>query len=224
MKKVAFILSLLSMTISLITLIVIFWRVTPNSIVDLGTFIGVIAAFIGISVTLLIGYQIYNAMEIQHKLREIDHLKNQVERANDNLVKLRNDTYDSIHGVAAKIFSISPTEKYNSFYHMNMSLKYALNLNERRAEYISRIGDIEKYALALNTGNGIFHGSSEEMIRIVDEYMDWVSPIINDIKQHPNYHLIADRYDRLIQAYEVRMNKIRQSIPASINSIYEDLQ
>lgn len=224
MKKNAFILSLFSIAISSITLVVVLWRVTPNSVVDLGTFIGVIAAFIGISVTLLIGYQIYNAMEIQHKLREIDHLKKQVEQANDNLEYLKNDTYNVIYEMAAKIYNMYPTEDHNSFYHMNICLKYALNLNERREYYISRINEIEKYVLALNTGNSIFNGSSEEMIKIVDKYMDWVRPVINEIKQHPNYHIIADRYDRLIQAYEARMNKIRQLIPASINDIYDDLQ
>ncbi len=223
MKKAAFILSLLSIIISVITLIVIFCKVTPNSIVDLGTFIGVIAAFIGISVTLLIGYQIYNAMEIQHKLSEIDNLKNRVEQADNSLNYLKNDTYNGVYEIAAKISYMNATERHNAFYYMNLSLKYALDLDGKREDYMGRIDDVEKYALALNTGNGVFHGTFEEMISKVDKYMDRVSPVINDIKRHPKYHLIADRYDRLIQAYNARMNKIRQSIPASLVSIYNDL-
>lgn len=224
MKKASFILSLLSLAISVITLIVIFWKVTPNSIVDLGTFIGVIAAFIGISVTFLIGYQIYNAMEIQHKLNEIDILKNQLKQANDSLDYLKSDTYDGIYTIAAKIYHMHPTEKCDAFYYMNTSLKYALDLDDQRKDYIGRIEEIEKYALELNTGNGVFQGSSEDIIQIVDGYMDWVAPVINDIKQHPKYHIIADKYDRLIRAYDARMNKIRQSIPVSITNIYEDLE
>ena len=137
MKKAAFILSLFSIAISSITLVVILLRVTPNSVIDLGTFIGVIAAFIGISVTLLIGYQIYNAMEIQHKLREIDHLKEHIELVHNNLEDLKNDTYNGIYETVAKMYSISPTEDHNSFYYMNMCLKYALNLNEHREDYIN---------------------------------------------------------------------------------------
>ena len=224
MKKAAFILSLFSIVISVITLIVIFWKVTPNSIVDLGTFIGVIAAFIGISVTFLIGYQIYNAMEIQHKLNEIDILKNQLKQANDSLDYLKSDTYNGIYEIAAMISYMNAPERSDAFYYMNMSLKYALDLDEERKDYISRIDDIEKYALGLDTGNGRFQGSNAKIIHAVDKYMNWVAPVINDIKQHPKYHIIADKYDRLIRAYDARMNKIRQSIPVSITNIYEDLQ
>ena len=96
MEKKAFILSWVSIIVSVITLIVVFYKVTPNSIVDLGTFIGVVAAFIGICVTLLVGYQIYNAMEIRQKLAEVDRIKAQIKEANDNLEYLKSDTYDSM--------------------------------------------------------------------------------------------------------------------------------
>ena len=215
---------MLSIVISIVTLIVIFWKVAPNSIVDLGSFIGVIAAFIGISVTLLIGYQIYNAMEIQHKLNKIDSLQNQLKQTHNSLEYLKSDTYDGIYEIAAKISYMHATEKCDAFYYMNISLKHALDLDEKRKDYIGRIDEIEKYALELNAGNGVFGGSNETKIRRVEEYMDLVAPIIKDIKQHPKYHIIEDRYDRLIQAYDARMNKIRQSKPVSITNIYEDLQ
>ncbi len=54
--------ALIALAISIITMVLFFVKVSANSVVDCMTFIGVIAAFIGISVTLLIGYQIYNAV------------------------------------------------------------------------------------------------------------------------------------------------------------------
>ncbi len=107
---------------------------------------------------------------------------------------------------------------------MNMSLKFALDINDRREDYIGRISKIEQYCLLLNSGNGVFHGSSEEIIRQVDSYEDFIKPVINDIKKHPKYHIIADVYDKLIQAYEARMDKIRLGQRVSITNIYDDLK
>ena len=68
-------LSLLSFVLSIITIALFFVKITPNSVVDGLTFVGVIAAFIGISVTLLIGYQIYNAVEIKNRLYKMQQLE-----------------------------------------------------------------------------------------------------------------------------------------------------
>lgn len=220
----SFWLSLIALAISCITIGLFFCIVGPYSVIDSGTFIGVMTAFIGMSVTLLIGYQIYNAMEIKNKLSEMDKLQTQLTQAKGEIVYLKNDVYDGIYAIAAHIANLYPFQKYSAFYYMNLSLKYALDLDEQRQNYISRIKDIELYAMDLNTGNGFFSGSSEQMKQKVDEYVEWLNPIIIDIKQHPKYHIIADKYDRLIQAYEARMDKIRHSKPASINSIYDDLK
>lgn len=224
MEKKAFILSWVSIIVSVITLVVVFYKVTPNSIVDLGTFIGVVAAFIGICVTFSVGYQIYNAIEIRQKLTEIDRVKAQIKEANDNLEYLKSDTYDSMYTILATAVSSQSVKDVNAFYYMNMSLKYALDLNEQRKNYISRIRDIERYCLFLNTGNGVFHGSSEEMKQKVDTYKGFIQPVIDEIKKHPKYHIIADDYDRLVRAYEARMDKIRSGQAASITDIYDDLK
>lgn len=70
----------LSLTISIIVIILFFYRVGPNSIVDLGTFVGVSTAILGILITLLIGYQIYNAVDIRQKLSSIDELNDEFQK------------------------------------------------------------------------------------------------------------------------------------------------
>lgn len=71
-------LSLLSFVLSIITIALFFVKITTNSVVDGLTFVGVIAAFIGISVTLLIGYQIYNAVEIKNRLYKMQQLEAEI--------------------------------------------------------------------------------------------------------------------------------------------------
>lgn len=82
MKKysLTFLFATLSLTISIIVIILFFYKVGPNSIVDLGTFVGVSTAILGILITLLIGYQIYNAVDIRQKLSSIDKLNDEFQK------------------------------------------------------------------------------------------------------------------------------------------------
>ena len=65
----------ISLSFSLITLALFFVKVKASSVVDISTFIGVMGAFIGISVTLLIGYQIFNVLDFRNKLSQLESLK-----------------------------------------------------------------------------------------------------------------------------------------------------
>ena len=51
------------------------------------TYIGLIAGFIAICVTIVIGFQIYNAIDIRSKVAEIDKKSIEFKRLNDNLIE-----------------------------------------------------------------------------------------------------------------------------------------
>ena len=82
--------ALIALAISIITMVLFFVKVSANSVVDCMTFIGVIAAFIGISVTLLIGYQIYNAVEIKNRLYKWQQLEEEISDSKKKLSDLAN--------------------------------------------------------------------------------------------------------------------------------------
>ena len=210
MEKKSYILSILAVAISVVTLAVILIKVSPYSVIDLGTFMGIMAAFIGICVTLLIGVQIYNAIEIRQKLTEIDELKILLDQTKTELKKAKADIFDSVYTVAAKaaIDSNRSEEAIEAFRYMNQSLQYALDIDDSRQDYCDRIDYIAKCCLKLQLGNGIFDGSQAELQQKVEKYKMTVQPIIDTIRKHPKYHIIADKYDTLIQAYEARMTKI----------------
>lgn len=67
--------SLGAIVLSFVTIILFFLKVKPNSVIDITTFIGAIAAFIGVSVTLVIGFQIYSFISIKDKIKELKSLK-----------------------------------------------------------------------------------------------------------------------------------------------------
>lgn len=222
MEKKSFILSIIALAVSIITLAVIFIRVTPNSVIDLGTFIGVMTALIGICITFLVGYQIYNAIEIRQKLAEVDKLKSLLDRTNIELEKTKASIFDSIYATLAKAVSINPDKSVDAFYYMNVSLRYSLDIDDTRQNYVDRITEIAEYALSLKGGNGVFNGNKEQLQKEVNSYKEYVQPVIDDIKTHPKYHIIADEYDKLIRAYEARMEKIRNGQPVNSSDIYKD--
>jgi uncharacterized membrane protein YidH (DUF202 family) len=75
MKKTSW-LNFIAIIIAIISLGFSLFKVVPNSTFNNDTFIGVIAAFIGISVTLLIGYQIFNVVEVREKIKKLDGMDN----------------------------------------------------------------------------------------------------------------------------------------------------
>lgn len=186
MENKSFILSIIALATSIITLAVIFIRVTPNSVIDLGTFIGVMTALIGICITFLVGYQIYNAIEIRQKLAEIDTLKSLLDRTNIELEKTKASVFDSIYATLAKAVSINPNKPVDAFYYMNVSLKYSLDIDDTRQNYVDRINEIAEYALLLKGSNGVFNGNKEQLQKKVNSYKEYVQPIIDDIKNTPN--------------------------------------
>jgi hypothetical protein len=75
-------LNYIAIIIAIISLGFSLFKVVPNSTFNNDTFIGVIAAFIGISVTLLIGYQIFNVVEIRDKINKLDALESKLQELN----------------------------------------------------------------------------------------------------------------------------------------------
>lgn len=69
--------NILNLTIALSALGFSLLRIIPVEITN-DTYLGVIATLIGISVTLIIGYQIYNSIEINRKLETIKEVEEKV--------------------------------------------------------------------------------------------------------------------------------------------------
>jgi len=84
MKRTLF--SVFVLIISLTALGFSLIKITPFSI-NGDTFIGIIATFIGISVTLLIGYQILNYFEIRKDLDEIKEAKSEISATQNRIGK-----------------------------------------------------------------------------------------------------------------------------------------
>lgn len=216
MEKKSFILSIVALAVSIITLAVIFFQVTPHSVIDLGTFIGVMTALIGICITFLVGYQIYNAIEIQQKLAEIDRLKGELENANNNLTHLKSDVYEGVYSIAASTASKSLKDASNAFPNELIATSYTLDLVHSKDDCIRAIYDLEKYLLLVN------HKTIKP--EDIPVYIECCNLFIKDIKSHKNYSYIQDEFQRIIKAFYARMEKIIAGKEVSTDNVYADIE
>lgn len=72
-------LSVLSIAMSIITITLFIFKVKESSVVDSVTYMSVMATFIGICATFIVGFQILNTLSIGSKMKEIDTIKNELE-------------------------------------------------------------------------------------------------------------------------------------------------
>lgn len=78
--------SIIGLIVSVIAIGFSLLRIVPFVITS-ETYLGIIATFIGISVTMLIGYQIVNTLEIKREILEQRKLTNELQYMNDVLNK-----------------------------------------------------------------------------------------------------------------------------------------
>lgn len=220
-NRSSFWLSLVSLSISIVTILLFFIKVESDSVIDLGTFVGVCTAFIGICVTILIGYQIYNSMSIESKLSRLDKFESKLEESNTKINEIGYNALYRAYVALAKSINQNVVENYQAFFYAIQSLYFALEADRKRKEISFLIYDIERYALNLNIGNGFFSGTREVIEHNVDTYMEQTNVFIEMIRNHSRYDIIEDRFQRLIEAYENRMAIIKQNKAASLVSIYD---
>ena len=92
MKKYTFWIAIVALMLSLCLIAVICMDVWEISVIDSNSFISGLVAIMSIIFTLLVGYQIYNALDLKEKIAEIDRLK-------IVLQETKNDLLREIHGV-----------------------------------------------------------------------------------------------------------------------------
>lgn len=91
MKKwsLAHICAYISLAISITLLVLWCCNVGGFTVVSLDSFIGVIVALLAIVVTMAVGWQIYNSIELKNKIEELNKLKDNLIEQENNLEQLR---------------------------------------------------------------------------------------------------------------------------------------
>lgn len=202
------ILSIIALVCSLLTLAVYVFKIDKNDIGNADTFIAVSAAFIGISVALVIGFQIYSVLSINDKVSMIDKFKQDLEKnktiisnTQERILELEDELKGNIS--EAKAWSLENQNKHAEAYN---ELTYAL----------LRYCNLESYKESLHTYVDALDLFSKQIS--IDEFNEKISRVqiasivlmiensTIKIKNTKFYWVIKDKY---ITIYETTRNKLK---------------
>lgn len=227
MKKLTFFLSIIAIIISVITIILFFCKVSPNSVVDSNTFISTLVALFSLAITLLIGYQIYNAVEIRDRMeavrKDVDTKLNELNIIKNNIEELKNEFKQGGYLLQARLYAGKVREQHYAFLKMLSALRASLDVDNREDGYGWMLDELKEYMLMINNGYP-FSGSSDEIPNKIQGYKDYFNEDDKAIRNHDNYYIIRDTYEPLMYDFEKRLNYIAQMKPMSLTEVGECLK
>lgn len=156
--------------------------------VSLDTFIGVMAAMIGLLVTFAIGWQIINALDIKSKLAEIEKLKGEITEQRTEINKLiARSKFDSNVNQSYTMHKLGWHHK--AFACTLEAIKYGLVLDDAYEELDVLLANLKVFAV--NSQREHCYQSERDMMVAADEA----------IRKSPKFALIKDKYTDAISEY-----------------------
>ncbi len=119
----------LSLSISIVMLVLWCCNVGGFTVVSLDSFVGIIVALLAIVVTLAVGWQIYNSIELKAKIEELNELK---DKLSEQEKEIKQQTLKSRHLIAASMADtkLAIGDYVSTFDYLMTSLKYSMALEQ----------------------------------------------------------------------------------------------
>lgn len=162
--------------------------------VNLDSFVGVIVALLAIIVTIVLGWQIYNAIDLRQKIKELDIIKIQFNNQQNKIEELSIQTIHRLNLTWGDI-STSQREYQTAFRYYIIALNHSLLLNEPLNIDVIQSA-MSFVASQLQKGNKLDEKS----------YLD-VLNTDKAIKRLTKYQLIKNWYEPLYKKFIDNVNK-----------------
>lgn len=174
----------LSLAVSITLLVLWCCNVGGFTVVSLDSFVGVIVALLAIIVAFVVGWQIYNSIEIKGKIEELSALK---EIINVQEKTIKQETGKSQHLISYILGNEAYKEKryLDAFRFLMSSLRYSMQLDSP-LNVESLLKGLEQINKHLSKENDFEPSKTED-----------ISTYNNDIKISSGYNLIKDRYEEI---------------------------
>lgn len=193
--------------IFLITIGFSIFKVTPFTITG-DAFIGIIAAFIGIIVTLHIGFQIIKYLEIKDELKEIKTNKEEIIKAQKQIAISENKSQEIYYTLLAT--SITDHQQcVERFLTQLKALPYALKTD--RKDFGDIFYSLRTYITQMNYGP-IYTNPNKE----VPIYITKAENIESEIKASDNYCSIQYGYEPIMKLFYRRLKNATNNEPVDL--------
>lgn len=173
-----------------IVILAILWCCCSMSLtaVSLDTFIGVMAAMIGLLVTFAIGWQIINALDIKSKLSEIEKLKGEITEQRTEINRLvTRSKFDSNVNQSYTMHKLGWHHK--AFACTLEAMKYGLVLDDAYEELDVLLANLKVFAV--NSQREHCYQSERDVMVAADDA----------IRKSPKFALIKDKYTDALSEY-----------------------
>lgn len=213
---------------SIIAICLSLFRITPLEFSN-DIYLGLLATFIGIVVTMLIGYQIFNTLEIKKEISEQRKLANVLEKMNQDLTKTietqKNEMQEGFDIINTLINyqEYGWTSSTKAFGSLHRALVSSLKTDRTEYEWIFNL--LRKYIADINWENfvGGFTTLSDgrnicytpdckhyqkELKDIIKEYTDLIDKDEEQIRADKNFCHIQMEYDRVMRLFRKRIDEI----------------
>lgn len=182
----------LSLAISITLLVLWCCNVGGFTVVSLDSFVGVIVALLAIIVTIAIGLQIFNILEINRKIEKLSILEDKLSTQEETFNQQNNKSQESIYFILG-CDSGRDGDFKSAFRFYLFSLEFAMQLKSS-----SNIGvlleALEKIV------NKIKEGSIAD-----SNYLYAIEKSDNAIKSSPNYFFIKDQYEKIYNSFRSKI-------------------
>lgn len=212
-------------SVSIAALVFSLLKITPFEISS-ETYIGIIVSALSIAATLIIGYQIYNTIEIKNKLKQFDK-KIRQQNIKYKLILEKNTALEKELQIQNSLFQGGldiinanfEQDKGNEkaalyFAHHSLSFYLASNMNDFQPIFNIMRKNIATLSIqSFSFGRIIPTDNSGELIDpiIISDIIAYKDLILSDgekIKGHPNFAQIKTEYERVINHFSQRINHI----------------
>lgn len=226
MKQNTSVISIVAILLSIIALSISLIHVKPLDAQE-GTYVGIMVTLLGISTTFLLGYQIFNAIEMTKKMKELEARYSESIIKNNELEK-RVDKNKQEIAESLQIISAFTTynggqpfiSSKNAFVIMHCALEYSLGYESTNIEDI--FYQLRCYILEMNwqafAGGLSQHEDGEYYINclgpdlkkpfrsIIADYLNTIDETTQVLKNHPNYNRIKIEHQRILNLLKYRLD------------------
>jgi len=189
-KKSTWALCLSIAAILLCLLVFALWalEVMPHSVVTVDSFIGACVALLGVIVTVAVGWQIYNAIEMKEKIAEIDRLQQQQEGQEHRMEQMYCNA-SRVVGYAMAAIAENRHDNANVMRWLLSSFKFSL-LQDVPQDINDMLLDMQDFVKVMPDNASI---SKSGLTEIVDHD--------KEIRNNPLYKIFANKYEPILEEF-----------------------
>ncbi len=186
-------LSISAIILSVVMLIIWCCNVGGFEVVELDTFVGVIVALLAIIVTIVLGWQIINTMEIKSKIECLNELDNKIEEQQ----KKHKETTTFIR----HLLNLTWAEQSINNSEYGLTFLYCIR-SLRKSMQLTKCQNINKLLQLMEISASKIHNN----YTIDNESMDEIKQENKIIREQNNFNLIKDKYE---ESYNLFFKKIK---------------